>query len=114
MNKVRLAVHTKAVHQRGIGGQGIGIAVVDTGLTPHPDYRDRIIGWYDPLYGRTEPYDDNGHGSHVAGIAAGNGSLSQGTYLGIAPQASLVGVKVLNHKGNGTINDIMNGLQWIL
>lgn len=114
MHKVRLAVHTKAIHQQGIGGQGIGIAIVDTGLTPHPDYRDRIIGWYDSLYGRTEPYDDNGHGSHVAGIAAGNGSLSQGTYLGIAPQASLIGVKVLNHKGNGTINDIMNGLQWIL
>lgn len=114
MNKVRHAVHMTAVHQSGIFGQGIGIAIVDTGLTPHPDYRSRIIGWYDALYGRQEPYDDNGHGSHVAGIAAGNGMVSQGVYQGIAPQAKLIGVKVLDYKGNGTINDIMNGLQWIL
>lgn len=114
MNKVRQTVHTTAVHQSGIFGQGIGIAIVDTGLTPHPDYRSRIIGWYDALYDRQNPYDDNGHGSHVAGIAAGNGSLSQGVYQGIAPQAKLIGVKVLDYKGNGTINDIMNGLQWIL
>ncbi len=114
MNKVRLAVNTAAAHQNGILGQGIGIAVVDTGLTKHPDYRSRITAWYDTLYGRPEPYDDNGHGSHVAGIAAGNGSLSRGKYLGIAPEAELIGIKVLNHKGNGTIHDIMNGLQWIL
>lgn len=114
MNKVRLAVHTAAAHQNGILGQRVGIAIVDTGLTQHPDYRSRIIGWYDALYGKQEPYDDNGHGSHVGGIAAGNGSISRGMYQGIAPQADLIGVKVLNHKGNGTIHDIMNGLQWIL
>lgn len=114
MNKVRHAVHAAAAHQSGILGQGIGIAIVDTGLTPHPDYRSRMTGWYDALYDRQEPYDDNGHGSHVAGIAAGDGSLSQGVYQGIAPQARLIGVKVLDYRGNGTINDIMNGLQWIL
>lgn len=114
MNKVRYSVHSASAYQNGIRGQGIVIAIVDTGLTPHPDYRSRIVGWYDALHGKKEPYDDNGHGSHVGGIAAGNGSLSKGMYLGIAPEADLVGVKVLNQKGNGTIADIMAGLQWIL
>ena len=114
MNRVRKAVFSEAVHKQGILGKGIGIAIVDTGLFPHPDYRSRITGWYDALYQKPAPYDDNGHGSHVAGIAAGAGTFSHGKYKGIAPQANLIGVKVLNSKGNGTIHDIMNGLQWIL
>ena len=114
MNRVCKAVFSEAVHKQGILGKGIGIAIVDTGLFPHPDYRSRITGWYDALYQKPAPYDDNGHGSHVAGIAAGAGTFSHGKYKGIAPQANLIGVKVLNSKGNGTIHDIMNGLQWIL
>jgi serine protease AprX len=114
MNQVRRMVHCDSTSLRGIRGRGIGIAIVDTGLSPHPDYRSRIIGWYDPLYGKMEPYDDSGHGSHVSGIAAGDGFLSHGLYRGIAPDASLIGVKVLDHKGNGMISDIMKGLQWIL
>ena len=114
MNRVRKAVFSEAVHKQGILGKGIGIAIVDTGLFPHPDYRSRITGWYDALYQKPAPYDDNGHGSHVAGIAAGAGTFSHGKYKGIAPQANLIGVKVLISKGNGTIHDIMNGLQWIL
>lgn len=114
MNRVCKAVFSEAVHKQGILGKGIGVAIVDTGLFPHPDYRSRITGWYDALYQKPAPYDDNGHGSHVAGIAAGAGTFSHGKYKGIAPQANLIGVKVLNNKGNGTIHDIMNGLQWIL
>lgn len=114
MNRVRNIVQIGNAHQRGITGNGIGIAIVDTGLSPHPDYRDRIIGWYDAVNRKRFPYDDSGHGSHVAGIAAGNGYTSHGLYTGIAPQAYLIGVKVLNRKGNGTIADIMKGLDWIL
>ena len=47
-------------------GKGIGIAVLDTGADPHPDFRSRIIGFYDPLNGRQAVYDDHGHGTHVA------------------------------------------------
>ena len=59
MNKVRPAVHALAAHQKGILGQRIGIAIVDTGLTTHPDYHSRITGWYDALYQKSKPYDDN-------------------------------------------------------
>lgn len=114
MNHVRKSVLVEPVYQKGIRGNGIGIAIVDTGLFPHPDYQKRITGWYDALYHKPIPYDDNGHGSHVAGIAAGAGTISHRKYQGIAPEADLIGVKVLNSKGNGTIHDIMNGLQWIL
>lgn len=114
MNHVRTIIHCAYAHKQGIYGQGVGIAIVDTGLSPHPDYRSRIVGWYDAIHKSTHPYDDSGHGSHVAGIAAGNGRLSNGLYTGIAPSANLIGVKVLNEKGNGTIPDIMKGLNWIL
>ena len=50
MNRVCKAVFSEAVHKQGILGKGIGIAIVDTGLFPHPDYRSRITGWYDALY----------------------------------------------------------------
>lgn len=114
MNRVRPLVRVSAAHRNNILGQGIGIAIVDTGLSLHPDYRSRITGWYDTLYGKRSPYDDSGHGSHVAGIAAGNGTLSSGRYMGIAPGASLIGIKVLDNRGNGYISHIMRGLDWIL
>lgn len=113
MNHANEILHTYSAQKQGYLGQNIGIAIVDTGLAPHPDYRKRIVGWVDVLHNRSYPYDDSGHGSHVAGIAAGNGTLSLGKYTGIAPKANLIGVKTLNHKGNGTISDIMNALRWI-
>lgn len=113
MNSVRTLVHAPYAYQKGYYGDNIGIAIVDSGLTPHPDYRDRIIGWYDTIHNKNNPYDDNGHGSHVAGIAAGNGRLSHGIYQGVAPRSNLIGLKVLNEKGNGSIHDILKALHWI-
>lgn len=114
MNRVRTIVHSSAAHKRNIRGKGIGIAIVDTGLALHPDYHSRITGWYDTLSDKKTPYDNSGHGSHVSGIAAGDGYLSRSLFMGIAPEASLIGVKVLDHRGNGHISDIMRGLDWIL
>ena len=114
MNRVRSVVHCEAAHQKKICGRGVGIAVIDTGLSLHPDYRSRITGWLDTMRGRLTPYDDCGHGSHVAGIAAGSGMRSKGIYTGIAPEADLVGIKVLDQKGNGHIPQIMRGMDWIL
>lgn len=113
MKKVHKIVHSYPPHKYGYLGKDIGIAIIDTGLSPHPDYRKRIIGWMDILHGRPHPYDDSGHGTHVAGIAAGDGRLSNGRYKGIAPMANLIGIKVLDHQGNGDVADIMRALQWI-
>ena len=104
-------------HDRKIYGENIGVAVVDTGLWPHGDFtsgKNRVLGFCDVISGRKSPYDDNGHGTHVAGIIGGNGHLSRGDYIGVAPKCNLIGVKVLNHKGDGNISDVLAGLQWII
>lgn len=101
----------------GLSGKDVTIAIIDTGIYPHPDLvtpANRIIGFYDAVQGKTEPYDDNGHGTHVAGCAAGAGMTSEGKYRGPAYEASLVGVKVLNARGQGSVSDIIDGVQWCL
>lgn len=92
----------------------IGVAVVDTGIFRHRDFGNRIIGFTDFVNGKKIPYDDSGHGTHVSGIVAGSGAASKGKYKGIAPQAALVGVKVLDSSGNGRITNVLKGLEWIL
>ena len=59
------------------------------------------------------PYDDNGHGTHVAGIVGGNGYDSYGEKAGIAPGASLVVLKVLDANGNGSIGSVIAAMNWI-
>lgn len=90
------------------------IAVLDTGITLHPDFEGRIVGYRDFINGRNSIYDDNGHGTHVCGIIAGNGSLSSGKYRGIAPFAKLFVGKVLDEKGDGTVENMIEGLKWVI
>ena len=111
------SLRAPSVWQAGWTGSGVAIAIVDTGIHPHPDFtrpRNRIIAFHDAVAGRPDPYDDHGHGTHVAGIAAGNGFASSGRYRGIAPDASLVGVKVLDATGTGLTSSILAGLEWCL
>lgn len=117
MNRVSEIIQLKWAHDRKIFGENIGVAVVDTGICLHKDFtegKNRIRGFYDLIHGRTEPYDDNGHGSHVSGIIGGNGFLCNGKYIGVAPKCNLIGVKVLDQKGDGNISDVLAGLQWII
>jgi serine protease AprX len=101
--------------QNGLTGRDVTIAIIDTGIYPHPDLilpTNRIVAFYDVIQGKTDPYDDNGHGTHVAGCAAGAGTSSGGKYRGPACEASLVGVKVLDANGQGSVSDIIDGVQW--
>lgn len=90
------------------------ITVTPEGIYPHADFGNRIIKFLDLVHRRTKPYDDCGHGTHIAGIAAGNGSLSDGYYTGIAPDANIIVVKVLDHTGNGSVNTVMKGIEWVI
>lgn len=104
-------------HRYGLTGKGITVAVIDTGIDPHPDLvqpESRLSGWRDFVAGRTEPYDDAGHGTHVAGIIAGNGFSSGGKYVGVAPGALLAGVKVLDQDGGSPISRVIAGIQWVV
>ncbi|SFI99943.1 S8 family peptidase [Thermoflavimicrobium dichotomicum] len=95
-------------------GEGATIAIIDTGIAPHPDIQSRIIAFHDFVNQKHEPYDDNGHGTHCAGCAAGDGSMSDGKYKGTAPKALLVGVKVLGKFGEGYLSDVIAGIDWCI
>lgn len=108
-------IQADAVWNLGYDGTGIVVAVIDTGIDAnHPDLQGKVIAWYDAVNGKTTPYDDNGHGTHVAGIVAGTGAASNGQYIGVAPGAKLVGVKVLAADGSGSISDIIAGVDWVV
>lgn len=103
--------------QLGLTGKGVTVAVLDTGIYPHRDLTapaNRIVAWADLVNQKESPYDDNGHGTHITGIIAGNGGSANGKYKGMAPEARLVGVKVLNQDGSGLISTVISGLEWCL
>jgi len=117
MDRVAGIINLDWAFQHGIYGSGVRVAVMDTGITPHPDFtkgKDRIIDFYDAVNGRRDMYDDNGHGTHVAGILGGNGVASRGLYKGVAPDCDIIAVKVLNQRGNGDIANVINGLNWVV
>jgi serine protease AprX len=96
-------------------GQGITVAVVDSGVALHDDLNEtaerksdtRIVASY------KGPVDGYGHGTHVAGIIGGNGTRSDGGYIGVAARVSLVNVKVTDSRGGGSTSDVVAGLQWV-
>jgi len=117
MDVARKRVGVNAAKRRNLTGRGISIAILDTGIAPLEDFytagRCRIVAFKDFVEGKEQPYDDNGHGTHVAGIACGNGASSGGRYAGIATESNIVAVKVLDKDGGGGSSSVLAGLQWI-
>lgn len=95
-------------------GSGVRVAVLDTGIANHPDLTGSLITFRDFVNGYNSPYDDSGHGTHVCGIIGGNGQLSHGLYSGIAPQVRFVVGKILDENGDGSMEDMIRGIEWIL
>jgi subtilisin family serine protease len=94
----------------GVGGEGIVVAVLDTGIdNEHPDLQN-IVSEKDFTGEGTD--DKQGHGTHVASTIAGSGSASAGLNKGVAPKASLMDVKVLDSTGMGKLSDTIAGIQW--
>lgn len=117
LNTIVPVVGGIGVKKTGFTGKMVTIAVLDTGVYPHEDLKyptNRIIAWADFINNKPIPYDDNGHGTHVAGIIAGNGSSSFGKYCGMAPDANLAVVKVLDQNGNGSLSAIIEGIDWCI
>lgn len=94
-------------------GSLIKIAILDTGVSlSHPDLKSNIRTGINILNNKKTPNDDNGHGSHVAGIiSALNNSIG---VLGVAPNASIYPVKVLDSTGNGNVSNIIKGIEWCI
>jgi serine protease AprX len=105
-------VHADKAWSNGNSGQGIGIAVLDTGVFASKDFgSSRLVA----NVGKAGPNADGfGHGSHVAGLAAGSGANSSGKYRGVAPQANIINVKVGDDQGFATLSDVIDGLQFVL
>lgn len=116
-----VAVPTTAcdkVWHHNFTGKNITIAILDTGIHTHPDFlkpTNRIIAFKDFTEAKkSQPYDDNGHGTHCAGAAAGNGHASLGKYKAPAFGAKIVAIKILDKMGSGKSSQVIQGLQWCL
>ncbi|MBA3805236.1 MAG: S8 family peptidase, partial [Acidobacteria bacterium] len=114
------AVRTAAIPTTSAtDGTGIGIAILDSGIdSSHKTFLDksnniRILTSRDFTgEGRTD--DPYGHGTHVASIAAGNGRISNAEYIGIAPNANIINLRVLNSQGAGTVSWVLSALDWVM
>lgn len=87
--------------------QPVGVCILDSGVEAHPDFGKRIVLFRDFVEERQGLYDDYGHGTHIAGISSGSGLRSKGRYRGIAAHSNLIIGKVLNHQGDGRIEDFI-------
>lgn len=117
MDIARKSIGADLVLNTGYTGKNVTVAIIDTGISPHADLiypNNRIVGFKDFVNNETRAYDDNGHGTHCAGILAGNGYASKGKYKGIAPDANILSIKVLDESGNGNTSDILSTVQWII
>lgn len=96
-----------------LDGAGIGIAILDSGVDPkHPAFSH--LGANVDFTGEGRTDDPYGHGTHVAAGAAGNGTVAASAYLGIAYNANVINVRVLNSLGTGTSSGLLAGLDWVM
>lgn len=95
-------------------GRGVTVALLDTGIFLHPDFRGRVVAFRDFVNHRQEAYDDSGHGTHVAGCLGGSGYVSGGKFRGIAPECNFVIGKILDKEGEGDMRAMLAAIQWVL
>jgi serine protease AprX len=112
------AVRADDVWGLGTTGRGVTVAVLDSGVAPDPDLTQPVSRLLAAVSfaGARDPQrpDAGGHGTHVAGIVAGAGTRSAGEYVGVAPGANVVDVRVLNRDGSGRVSSVVRGIEWVL
>lgn len=141
MNRVRLQLGADIAHAKGFYGEGVGVAILDSGILPHPDFvqnGNRIRRFIDFTENADEPdnrmseserkkyhlhsnkeeiavyRDPAGHGTHVAGILCGDGAMTAGKYCGLAPKSHLVCCRVLDGKGEGSATVVGEAIRWVI
>ncbi|MHB8573229.1 MAG: S8 family serine peptidase [Candidatus Dormibacteria bacterium] len=122
-NRYEAASNIQNAWNAGLDGRGVQVAVIDTGVFPHDDLMTdpanpgaasgfRLMSFATNPQA-TDASDHYGHGTHVAGIVAGNGYDSHGQYVGVAPRSLVVGVKISDDQGRATEGDVITGLEWV-
>lgn len=112
MKRVKKEVHANQVYKDGYTGKGVRIALLDTGVAPHRGLKHKIVHFKDYIKGNSSSYDDNGHGTHIAGILCG-GFDQNNEIIGMAPNAELFVFKILDKNGNGNTENAIRALNWI-
>ncbi len=116
MNIAKKAMNYENIDKEIFNGSGVNVAIIDTGIAEHVDFcsfDNRILHFEDFVNGKQVPYDDNGHGTFVASVLAGNGFLSGKKFSGIAPKANIIMCKALDEKGETGSLTILKAMQWI-
>ena len=123
VSRAHAIIRTPGAWDRGYDGTEVQVAVLDSGVYPHDDLTQKspyvpanVGNRLMPVVvnpNATDAIDHVGHGTHVAGILAGNGYDSAGKYIGVAPNSLVVGVKVSDDAGNVSEGDVITGLEWV-
>ena len=113
-------MNVRQVWNLGYRGEGVGVAVIDTGITPDADFSQeigspdsRIVAQASFNANAVDTNDSSGHGTHVAGIIGGNGSSASGFYQGVAPMADLINLKIGDENGLASESDAVAAMQWV-
>ena len=104
------------VSEESLSGNGKTVAFIDTGIYNHCDFclgGKRIKFFKDFVNDGQRCYDDNGHGTFVAGVCSGNGSMSKGKFCGIAPRSNIISLKALDRNGEASADKILKAMEWI-
>jgi serine protease AprX len=115
---VASSVADQAMQRYNVTGQGVTVAVIDSGVQDVPDFKNRVVVRTN-IVSADGAQDGCGHGTHVAGIIAGDGTSSTGrryfrTFYGIAQQAQIASVRVLDGQGQGDVSSVVAGIQWTI
>jgi serine protease AprX len=118
----RKSVRADDLNNAGFTGRGVTVALIDTGVSDVPDLTGRIVPVTDDITGTTtacqnmtneSTCDDTfGHGTFIAGVIAGNGASSGGTYKGVAPEARILAVKIAGRSGSADVSNVLAAIQW--
>jgi len=113
INIAKKVTHIEKLNKQGFLGKGVTIAIIDTGILPHLDFVTPNNRIRDFTKNKLKPYDDNGHGTFVAGIAAGSGLISNLKYSGVAPKTNIISLKTLDSNGETTAFGVLEAMQWV-
>lgn len=115
INVAKKIINVQSLYNQSIFGNEITVAVIDTGIYPHLDFllpKNKIICFKDFVNNRNFAYDDNGHGTFVAGVIGASGKLDA-KYRGIAPNCNIISLKALDQNGETGAFTILQAMQWV-